>query len=102
MPSDLGGSFFDVIIFFCLFNTDHGVLVARTLEWFAVPSSSGPHFVRTCNYDLSVLVALHSIAYSFAELCKTLNHNKAVIYERAQPGEVFKFFSLLNKMVVFG
>ena len=81
MPSDLGGSFFNVIIFFCLFNTDHGVLVARTLEWFAVPSSSGPHFVRTCNYDLSVLVALHSMAHSLIELCKPLYHHKAVIHE---------------------
>ena len=85
-----------------LFYTTHGVLKERILKWFAIPSSSGPHFVRTCNYDPSVLVALHSIAYSFTGLCKTLHHNKAVIYERAQPGEVFKFFSLLNKMVVFG
>ena len=25
------------------------------LQWFAIPSSSGPRFVRTLHYDLSVL-----------------------------------------------
>ena len=33
----------------------NGFLTARTLEWFAIPSSSGPHFVRTLYYDPSVL-----------------------------------------------
>ena len=33
----------------------HGVLTARILEWFAIPSSSGPHFVRTLYSDPSVL-----------------------------------------------
>ena len=33
----------------------HGALEARILEWFAIPSSSGPGFVRTLYYDLSHL-----------------------------------------------
>ena len=32
-----------------------GVLTARILEWFAFYTSSGPCFVRTLHYDLSVL-----------------------------------------------
>ena len=28
------------------FHTVHGVLMAGTLEWFAIPSSSGAHFIR--------------------------------------------------------
>ena len=36
------------------FHTVHGVLEARILEWFAIPSSRGPHFVRTLHYDPSV------------------------------------------------
>jgi len=31
--------------------TVHGVLTARILEWFAILSSSGPHFVRTLHHD---------------------------------------------------
>ena len=40
---------------FLPFYTVHGVLVEIVLEWFAIPSSSGPHFVRTLQYDLSIL-----------------------------------------------
>ena len=32
--------------------------MARILWWFAIPSSSGPRFVRTLHYDLSVLGGL--------------------------------------------
>ena len=35
--------------------TVHGALKARTLKWFAISSSSGPHFVRTLHHDLSIL-----------------------------------------------
>ena len=52
---------------------------ARMLQWLAIPSSSGPRFVRTRSH-LS-WVALHSMAYSFTELCKPLCHDKAVIHE---------------------
>ena len=55
-PSDLGYSSSDVL-YFCLFILFvHGVLLARILEWFAIFSSSGPHFVRTLHYiDPSIL-----------------------------------------------
>ena len=32
---------------FLPFHTVHAILEARILEWFAVPSSSGPFFVRS-------------------------------------------------------
>ena len=37
------------------FHTVHGVLKARILKWFAIPLSSGPHFVRPLYHDTSVL-----------------------------------------------
>ena len=40
---------------FLSFHTVHGVLKARILKWFASPLCSGPCFVRTFYYDLSVL-----------------------------------------------
>ena len=33
------------------FHTVHGVLKAGMLKWFAIPFSSGPHFVRTIHYS---------------------------------------------------
>ena len=38
-----------------LFHTDHGVLKARILKWFAIPFSSGPHSVRPLHHDLPFL-----------------------------------------------
>ena len=40
-------------------HTLHCILVARILKWFAVSSSSGPCFVKTLHYGLSIL---HSLA----------------------------------------
>ena len=40
---------------FLLFHTVHGVLLARIVDWVAISSSSGPHFVRTLHSYLSVL-----------------------------------------------
>ena len=40
---------------FLPFHTFHGVLKATMLKWFAIPFSSGPHFVRTLHHDLSIL-----------------------------------------------
>ena len=37
------------------FHSVHSAPVARTLQWFAIPSSSGPYFVGTLHYDLSIL-----------------------------------------------
>ena len=48
---------------FLPFQTVHGVLEARILEWFAIPFSSGPRFVRTLPRDSPL--ALHGMAFSF-------------------------------------
>ena len=40
---------------FWSFHTVHGVLKARILNWFAIPFSSSPHFVRTLQHDPSIL-----------------------------------------------
>ena len=49
-PSDLGvGVIFQCHNFFP-FCTIHGVLAARILEWFAIPSSSELRFIRTLHY----------------------------------------------------
>ena len=42
-------------VFFLLFHTVYGVLVARILECLAIPSSSELHFVRTLHYNSSIL-----------------------------------------------
>ena len=42
---------------FLPYHTIHGVLMAKILEWFAIPSSSGLNFVRTLHYDPSVLAS---------------------------------------------
>ena len=66
------------IIFWCHiflpFHIVHGILEARTLEWFAIPSTSEPGFIRTFYYDSSIWVALHGMTHSFIELCKPLHH----------------------------
>ena len=36
-------------------HTVYGVLKAGILKWFAIPFSSGPHFVKTLHHDLSIL-----------------------------------------------
>ena len=43
---------------FLPFHTIHGVLKARIPKWFYIPSSTGPHFVRTLHYDPSILGGL--------------------------------------------
>ena len=40
---------------FLPFHTIHGVLKAKILKWFAMPFSTGPHFVRTLHHDPSIL-----------------------------------------------
>jgi len=40
---------------FLPFHTVHGVLKARIMKWFAIPFSSGAHFVRTLHHGPSVL-----------------------------------------------
>ena len=47
-----------VLTIFQTFYTVHGVLMARILQWFAIPSSSGSHFVRTLHGDQFVFCGL--------------------------------------------
>ena len=43
------------VISFCLFHAVHGALMARILEWIAISSFSGPHFVRIRHCYPSIL-----------------------------------------------
>ena len=59
-PSSVSDTFQpEGLIFWCHiflpFHTVHGVLAARIPECFAIPSSSGPCFVRNVHHDPSVL-----------------------------------------------
>ena len=36
-------------------HTVHGVLKARILKWFAIPFSSGPHYVKSLHHDPPIL-----------------------------------------------
>ena len=49
-----GKFIFQCYIFFP-FHSVYGVFKARILKWFAIPFSSGPHFVTTLHYGLSIL-----------------------------------------------
>ena len=51
-PTDLGSSSFSVLSF-CLFILFMGF--SRQEYWFAIPFSSGPHFVRTLHHDPPIL-----------------------------------------------
>ena len=59
-------------VFFHAVNTVHEVLKARVLQWFAIPFSSRPHFVRTLHHDPAIWVALDGMAHSFIELDRTV------------------------------
>ena len=65
---------------FLPYHIVHGVLTARILEWFAIPSSSGPRFVRTLCYDPPVLggPAWHNSQFHWV----THHHEKAVVQAR--------------------
>ena len=56
------------------FHTVHGVLKARILKWFAIPFSSGPHFVELSTMTHPFLVVLHCMTHSFTELDKAVFH----------------------------
>ena len=51
-PTNLGSSSSSVLSF-CIFILFMWVLKAGILKWFPIPSSSGPHIVRTLHHDLS-------------------------------------------------
>ena len=60
------------LIFWChiflTFHTVCQVVKAKSLEWLAIPYSSGPRFVRTLYYDPSVLSGPNGMAHSLVEL----------------------------------
>ena len=66
---------------FLSFHAVHVFLMERILKCLAIPSSCGPHFVRTLHYDHSVLVALQVMAHSFNKLHKPLCHDKALTHD---------------------
>ena len=71
------------------------VLAAGLLEWFAIPSSSGPSFIRTLHYDLSILGGPACMTYSHIELHK-LCHDKTVIHEGTSHTYLFFFTSFFS------
>ena len=63
------------------FHTVHGVLKARILKWFAIPSSSGPYSVRPLHHDPSVLAGptWHGlVSLSLTRLCSMLSDRLVV------------------------
>ena len=66
---------------FLLFHTVHGVLEPRILEWFAFPPPVDHVLSELSTLTHLSWVALHSLAHSFTELCKSLCLDKAVIHE---------------------
>ena len=63
--------------YFILFLTVSEVVVARILECFVIPFSSGPHLVSILQSDTSILGGPAGMAHSFIELCRPLCHDKA-------------------------
>ena len=74
LGTDQPGEFIFQCHIFFPFRTVHEVLKARILKWFAIPFSSGSHFVRTLHHDPWSWVALHGMAHSFIELDKAVGH----------------------------
>ena len=56
------------------FYTVLRVLGARIVEWFDIPFSSGPCFVKTLHHDPSILGGPHGMAQSFIEGCDPCDH----------------------------
>ena len=70
-PPGLLSSSFSVLSFLP-FHTVHGVLKARILKWFAIPCSSGPHFVWTLELDYTESWELKNWCFWTVVLKKTL------------------------------
>ena len=56
------------MLYFICFLTVSGVVVARILECFVIPFSSGPYLVRILQSDTSILDDPAGMAHSFIEL----------------------------------
>ena len=72
-PTNLGSTSFGFLSF-CIVITVHGVLKAKILKWFAIPFSSGPHFVKLSTMTCPSWVDLQGIAHCFLELGKAVVH----------------------------
>jgi len=76
------------LIFWCYiflpFHTVHGVLMARILEWFVIPSSSGPHFVRTLPWPICLGWLWTARLLSLTKLRMLLHHHMDVLFSRKQ------------------
>ena len=79
------------LVFWCHiflpFRIVHGVLQARILEWVTIFFSSGPSFVRTLNYNLSVLSTstawlITSLSYSSPFATQGCDTSRVVLYIR--------------------
>ena len=66
---------------FMPFQSVHGVLRATILKWFAFPPLVDHTLSELSTMTCLSWVALEGMAHSFIELCKPLNHDKAVIHE---------------------
>ena len=67
---------------FLPFHTVHGVLIAKTLEWFAILSPVNHILSEFFSMTCPSRVALQGMAHSFIGSCKPLHHNQAMIYEK--------------------
>ena len=83
------------------FQTVHEVLQASILEWVAISSSCGPHFVRSSTKTALSLVALHGMAHSFIELCWPLRHDKAVIQFQVNSKVIQLYITFFFFLVLF-
>ena len=63
LDSSRSGEFIFQCHIFLPFPTVHGVLKAKILKWFAIPFSSGPHFVRTLHHARLSWVAPQGMAW---------------------------------------
>ena len=82
LPSSILDTFWPVVSSSRLhiFLPFHGVLEARILDWFAIPSSSTPHF----HQNSSLWPVLGGPAWRGSQLhwvCDPLYHDKAVVHE---------------------
>ena len=83
-PSNILDTFRPVGLIFCChifwtFHTEHGVLVARILEWLPLPPLVDHVLLELFTMTHPSWVALHSVAHSFIELHKPLLHHKDLI-----------------------
>ena len=87
---------------FLPFHIIHRVLMARILEWFVISSTSGPHFVRTLHYDLSMLVGPAWHGTQFHWVTQALHHNKAVIHEGGKDmnSQLFKLSQIVDSFLL--